>query len=210
MRRQLAVPGGLPCATAPWPNLFFSPGLAEALGICCASPAKKQRGETRSGRRRPLSAVSASSSSGGKRRCLLWGSGAAEHPPSPPSSQAWGLPATFLCPRPTLHGEVRVWFSPWEDASHLACSLGRSIAPVQGWGRGAAGDDLETVWPSASAQGRVSRSRWLGAMASWGFAISKDLCHPSPSSEALSFPAWRGSRSLSPWFKDAGAVRGTL
>jgi len=49
------------------------------------------------------------------------------------------------------------------------------------WGRGAAGDHLETTWRPRSPAGPGGSRLGLS-----GFALSKDLCHPSPSS---GFPA---------------------
>lgn len=110
-------------------DLTFSPMLAEALGTCCTSLAKKQSGEMRSGQLHPPSAVSASHYSRGKRLCLLLGRFAVEHPSSlqSPPGCPWDLPPIFLSPRLMLPGEVWVWFHPgktlhsWgQSGTHLA------------------------------------------------------------------------------------------
>lgn len=151
----------------PWPlgpAFSFLPGRQKLSGSAVL-PWPKSRGETRSSWLHPLCAVSASPSSGGKRPLPPPGKGAADHPLSLLSSWAWGLPATFLSRSLTLHGEGKTLHVccaaglQWQ----LPCSLGRGIVPVQGWGRGAAGDEPEPAWLNPSAPSRVSRSWWLRA-----------------------------------------------
>lgn len=126
----------------PWPSLLLSPWSAEALRICCASLAIKQRSETRSSWLHLLSAICLLPR--GTRSCLLRGKGAAEPPashPPPSSGPACGVP---LPKTSAAWREGCGWFSTLGrcSAGLLDCNgacvrPGTKTLPLWlGWGRG--------------------------------------------------------------------------
>lgn len=175
------MPGGLPCATAPWPDLFSHVGRSSRdllhfpgqkskrrekvrpapSGLCCSCFPLLQREEAPP----PLG-----------KGC----SGASPFPAVPPGCP-WGLPLTFS-PKLMQPGEVWVWFHPGTT--------------LHSWGQSGA----HLTQPSA--QGRVAGAGGV-LLSPWFCAIITLL--PCPSSLHLAGLTLPVSK-----FKDAGVGRCVL